>query len=120
MTEGKFRVAIFVDVKSAFDSVDHALMFEALSKHGFDSILCKVIAFLYEYSSINGFKIGKGVIQGGKLSPILFNYLYEDIKRKVETKWLARNLDPDELHFELFADDLLVILRSYKLTSILL
>ena len=56
------------------------------------------------------------MIQGGKLSPILFNYLYEDIRIKTIQKWVELGKEPNDLHFELFADDLLIILRNYKET----
>jgi len=62
-----------VDVKSAFDSVNHKLMLKTLREQGFDEIFVKLVAFLYEHSRVNGHKVGVGVLQGGKLSPILFN-----------------------------------------------
>ncbi|KAL4463839.1 hypothetical protein ABPG74_005776 [Tetrahymena malaccensis] len=114
------RVAIFVDVKSAFDSVNHKQLFSALRNQGFDDIFIKSVAFLYQHCRINGYKIGRGVIQGGKLSPILFNYLYEEVRVKILEIWKSKKLDCQDLHFELFADDMLIILKKYKLTATLL
>nr|AAQ82023.1 ORF2 [Tetrahymena thermophila] len=114
------RVAIFVDVKSAFDSVNHEQLFQALRNQGFDDIFIKSVAFLYQHCRINGYQIGRGVIQGGKLSPILFNYLYEEVRVKILAIWKSKKLDHQDLHFELFADDMLIILKKYKLTATLL
>ncbi|KAL4494407.1 hypothetical protein ABPG72_019817 [Tetrahymena utriculariae] len=114
------RVAIFVDVKSAFDSVNHKQLFQALKNQGFDDIFIKAVAFLYQNSRINGYQIGRGVIQGGKLSPILFNYLYEEVRVKILQIWKSKNHQCQDLHFELFADDMLIILKNYKHTKILL
>ena len=50
-------------------------------------------ALLYEYSRVNGHKVGVGVLQGGKLSPILFNQVYDNIKKLTETKWMLRGND---------------------------
>ncbi|KAL4463290.1 hypothetical protein ABPG72_013599 [Tetrahymena utriculariae] len=114
------RVAIFVDVKSAFDSVNHEQLFSALRNQGFDDIFIKSVAFLYQHCRINGYKIGRGVIQGSKLSPILFNYLYEEVRIKILQIRKSKKLDCQDLHFELFADDMLIILKKYKLTAVLL
>ena len=53
MAENKYKVGIFVDVKSAFDSVNHQLMFETLSNQGFDSVFIKTVALIYEFSRVN-------------------------------------------------------------------
>ena len=48
-------------------------MLKTLRQQGFDEIFVKLVALLYEHSRVNGHKVGVGVLQGGKLSPILFN-----------------------------------------------
>ena len=84
---------MFVDVKSAFDSVNHKLMLRTLREQGFDEIFVKLVALLYEHSRVNGHKVGVGVLQGGKLSPILFNQVYDNIKKLIEIKWMERGND---------------------------
>ena len=54
------------------------------------------------------------------MSPILFNYLYEEVRVKILAIWKSKKLDHQDLHFELFADDMLIILKKYKLTATLL
>ena len=78
------------------------------------------MALLYEHSRVNEHKVGVGVLQGGKLSPILFNQVYDNIKKLIETKWIQSGHDITQLHFELFADDLLVILKDYRQTKMLM
>ena len=40
--------------------------------------------------------------------------MYDNIKKLVETKWTQKGHEIAQLHFELFADDLLVILKDYR------
>ena len=93
MREKTNSVAIFVDVKSAFDSVNHKLMLKTLREQGFDEIFVKLVALLYEHSRVNGHKVGVGVLQDSKLSPILFNQVYDNIRKLIETKWMQRGND---------------------------
>ena len=48
------KVAIFIDVKSAFDSVDPKQLLKKLRDKGFDDTFIKLVALLYEKISING------------------------------------------------------------------
>ena len=51
-----------MDVKSAFDGVNHKLMLKTLREQGFDEIFVKLVALLYEHSRVNGHKVGVGVL----------------------------------------------------------
>ena len=46
--------------------------------------------------------------------------MYDNIKKLIETKWTQKGHEIAQLHFELFADYLLVILKDYRQTKALM
>ena len=83
LSSGASRVAVFVDIKSAFDMVDHALLLQALHERlcGRPVLRLLVSLMLANVSSrvlVNGrvslpFRRTRGLQQGSPLSPLLFN-----------------------------------------------
>ena len=68
-------------------------MLKTLREQGFDEVFIKLVALLYEHSRVNGRKVEVVVLQDGKLSLILFNKVYNNIKKLIETKWMQRGND---------------------------
>ena len=67
-----------MDLRKAFDTVDHAEVFRALGRHGVDPAYVALLRKLYsgQTGSVNGsriFNILRGVRQGDVLSAIIFN-----------------------------------------------
>jgi len=103
----KGAIAIFIDVKKAFDSVERYQVFECVKNAGVDEIGLQVLHELLD-NTILIFKkreicYRKGVPQGSVLSPVLFNMVYEIIlKEAVNKGWFV----------QAYADDLVIGLTN--------
>ena len=80
----------FIDYAKAFDYVDHNKLWKILQEMGIPDHLTCLLRNLYAgqeatvrtgHGTTDWFQIGKGVRQGCKLSPCLFNFYAEYIKR---------------------------------------
>ena len=87
----------FINYAKAFDCVDHSKLWKILKEMGIPDHLTCLVRNLYAgqeatvrtlCGTTNWFKTGKGVCQGCKLSPCLFN-LY--------AKYIMQNAKPNEL-----------------------
>ena len=92
-------VAVFVDFKKAFDSIDRNVMFKILRHYGVPEPITNAIRLLYEGTRsaviINGtitdeFEVNTGVLQGDVLAPYLFIVVID---------WVMRNADIHDLGF---------------------
>ena len=79
-----------IDYDKAFDCVDHNKLWKILKEMGIPDHLICLLRNLYAgqeatvrtgHGTIDWFQIGKGVCQGGILSPCLFNFYAEYIMR---------------------------------------
>ena len=81
---------LFIDLKAAFDSVDHQILFCKLQNNGLDPQILSVIKLLYSsmYTSIDydseTIPINQGVLQGSLISPYLFNIYINDLLSDLE------------------------------------
>lgn len=83
ISERKTTIAIFLDIRKAFDSVEHAAILTALSEHGIGG---RIYSWIEDYlnnrtvfmDTMEGrtspHTVNRGVPQGGVLSPTLFNF----------------------------------------------
>ena len=80
----------FIDYTKAFDCVDHNKLWKILKEMGIPDHLIWLLRNLYAgqeaivrsgHGTTDWFQIGKGVCQGYILSPCLFNFYAEYIKR---------------------------------------
>ena len=66
-----------VDLKKAFDRIQHIVLFDVLRQQGIDEGSLSLLKLLYKHQygviSDHSFFIFRGLRQGGVLSPILFN-----------------------------------------------
>lgn len=88
---GKKTIAVFIDFRSAFDSVHRESMWKALKAIGVPPKLVNVIAAFYDITpcrvKVHGershsFLIQTGVRQGCVLSPLLFNIVIDWVMEK--------------------------------------
>lgn len=115
---GKLFVA-YLDLKAAFDSPDHDLLWKRLKNLGMNQ---KILDFLMKIYSIangtvkttegltNSFKIGQGVLQGESASSTLFNLYINaivDVLHESDIPGIA--LGSYLIHILLFADDQAVL-----------
>ena len=82
---------VSLDLKKAFDRVDHAALFDSLRRCGIRDGYVALLQRLYasQYGSANSsreFDISRGVKQGDVLSPMLFNCILD----AAMSKWKAR------------------------------
>ena len=83
----------FIDYAKAFDCVDHNKLWKVLQEMGIPNHLTWLLRNLYTsqeaivttgHGTMNWFQIGKGVRQGCRLSPCLFNLYAEFIMQKAK------------------------------------
>ena len=88
LDNGKFPIAIFIDLSKAFDTIDHTILLHKLKYYGlkdnelkwFTSYLCNRKQFVsYKTMSSPLLSISTGVPQGSILGPLLFIIYMNDI-----------------------------------------
>ena len=112
---GDLAVAVFLDFKKAFDTVNHQILIWKLERAGLSRELCNLIQdYLSDRQQITVMgkqrseprKITTGVPQGSTLGPLLFLVYINDLV-KVSS----------EADFFLFADDAAIIVHSENLNQ---
>lgn len=100
---------LFIDLKLAFDTVNHEILFQKMRDLNIDISLINTIEWLYKQTKIKTqyeiVKIGQSVVQGGVISPSLFLIMFND---------LLNDLNDKENHTYAYADDLVVV-QKWKL-----
>jgi hypothetical protein len=114
--------ALFIDLKSAFDSVNHSVLWNRLRDYKCSSTFLSFLKVMYRNArarvrTLTGntdcFNIGKGVLQGEILSPALFSLFINDIVSELLEKSSDGVLILDTLiQILLFADDMVVLATS--------
>jgi hypothetical protein len=99
-----------MDMKKAYDSVDHKTTIYKLASLGADALTCRLLENLISgHRSVLGadssVEIESGVLQCGILSPGLFNVFIDDIFSKEEHKSMGISLGEFYLAAILFAED---------------
>ena len=114
--EGTFGLCVFLDLKKAFDMVDHDILLSKLSYYGIrGNVLNLFKSYLTnrkQYVYMNGFSsdfsnISRGVPQGSSLSALIFLLFINDIV-----------CSSDKLFFNLFADDTSIYLKDETIENI--
>ena len=111
------------DFAAAFDSIDYALLFEALKKYGFNSNFIKWIRLLHtdlqscvmnNGHSTGYFNLSRGTRQGDPLAPYLFILIIEMLATVVrENKYIKGIIIGDmEVKQCLYADDTTYFLKD--------
>ena len=102
LDEGKFVLGVFLDLKKAFDTIDHQILLKKLEHYGFRGVvntwLSSYLSDRKQFTYVNGYcsnlgAINTGVPQGSVLGPILFTLYVNDMANAIQ-------LQP-----RLFADD---------------
>ena len=117
----------WLDLKNAFGSISHEVIYTTLTHMGFPSSLIDLIKDIYTNASTtvktsisdetDPIPIHAGVKQGCPISPILFNLSSELLIRSVKSMCIANSTIPFQLHGQpisvlAYADDLVLVSRT--------
>ncbi|UYV83312.1 hypothetical protein LAZ67_23000465 [Cordylochernes scorpioides] len=119
---GKLYV-FFVDLRKAFDTVPHSLLWKKLYNLGISYQFISTIKSYYEQATIairwkgsftESIKINSGVLQGEPLSPLLFILFITDLIEIYNNSDLPSVNLPEfgDIHLLLYADDIAIIGES--------
>ena len=117
LDENKFGIGIFLDVKKAFDTVNHEILFDKLEFYGFRghslSLLKSYLTGRTQFCTVNGknsesLPIRCGVPQGSVLGPLLFILYVNDIQHCINKEYI-----------KLFADDTGIFIFNHDLNLLL-
>ncbi len=109
----KLNLTIFLDLKKAFDTVDHTIMIEKLRAYGIKGIpgnwFKSYLDNRQQYCSLNGKKskareVQCGIPQGSCLGPLLFIIYLNDFERSL--KFSKANIYADDTNVTIASNDI--------------
>ena len=137
-TKQRSLIITLLDLKNAFGEVHHNLIYEVLDYHYIPNHVKNLIHSLYtdfqtsiitEEFSTPFITVGRGVLQGDCLSPLLFNMTFNTFIQHIKSQkyrqlgfWntIENGITLNPLHWFQFADDAAVISGGEKENQILL
>ena len=109
----------FIDLSTAFDSVDRYILYDCLTESGISSKMLKIIIALYSNTSScvklnhvcsNTFLLHNGLWQGDSLSQVLFIFYINNLAGR-----LSKNDNSKSINILQYADDLAIFGNQTKL-----
>jgi RNA-directed DNA polymerase len=102
------RVAVDMDLSKFFDTVNHDVLMHRVSKHVHDKRVLRLIGKYLRAGVVIEGRLqctGKGVPQGGPLSPLLSNIVLDDLDQELERRGHR---------FARYADDFVILVKSQR------
>lgn len=113
-------VGVLLDIRKAFDMVDHRAIDAALAERGVPRVLRLAVRQIYEgaTTSLGSFGVDvaimRGVKQGDPLSPLLFNLIIDPILAQVSELGEGFRVGTAEIAVTAYADDLVLLSSSQE------
>ena len=117
-------IAVFLDFKGAFDSVDRKALFQTLCRRGLPDKYVNILKSLYSHTTgsvraygrcSKTFDTKSGVRQGCPLSPFLFNFIIDEIMEDCVTRSPSSGIElgsfEDLVDLD-YADDIVMLFDS--------
>ena len=129
INSGSKVYASFLDVRKAFDSVNHEYLVNRLVNIGIPELFISNIRYIYSNQLVkvcyndfysNEWLICNGVRQGGVLSGLLFNIYIDEILNKISNLRIGCRLGINSSNIIAYADDIVVLAPSPSSLQVLM
>ena len=113
----------FLDIKKAFDRVNHFKLFRKLLDRGMPSYLVKLLSFWYRNQLMHiqwgnflslPFKVTNGIRQGSLLSPLLFNVYVDGLSGYMNESLMGCHVANKCVNHLSYADDMVLMAPSVR------
>ena len=120
-SQGSAVYLCFLDLKKAFDRVNHAKLFKKMLDRSVPVFIVKFVAYWYLNQDLAvkwgnsvsaGFKVSNGIRQGGLLSPFLFNIYVDDLSKNLNHSKVGCVIYDVLINHLSYADDMVLIAPS--------
>ena len=120
---------VFVDLRKAYDRINHSKLFRKLLNRGVPLYIVKFIAYWYSHQQIqvrwahhhsDAFTVTNGIRQGGLISAALFNLYLDDLSTQLNSSRVGCRIGSVIVSHLAYADGIVLIAPSPKALNLLL
>ena len=111
----------FLDIKGAYDSVNREMLWRKCELKNIVGPRLRLLKSMFDHSEVavrvNGkesryVKMGRGLLQGSLLSPLLFNVFIDDLPKALRSKNKGVNIGDTKINSLIYADDIVLIAKT--------